>query len=221
MTHILIIEDNSDYREILQNFLESAGYSVTAVPDGTNVVDLLCESQYNLVLLDLMLPKMDGYEVCKIIRERSDIPVIMLTALDSEEHQLRGFELRIDDYITKSVSMTLLLNKVAAVLRRSLPDEHHTLNYRNISIDLRGHTVSLAGIPLELTLREFEILTLLMQTPGEVVTRKALLAKLWDYNYYGDERIVDTHIKNIRKKLGAEDCIETVRGVGYKLPNQG
>ena len=218
MANILIIEDNHDYLEVLQNFLESAGHTITAVYDGTNAADLIQGSSFDLVLLDLMLPKTDGYSVCEMIRKHSDIPVIMLTALGSEAHQLHGFELMIDDYITKPVSMPILLNRVAAVLRRTSPCEPEQLKYRSIFLDLKGHTVSVRGIYIEFTLREFEILTQLMQSPGEVVTRKALLSKLWDYNYYGDARIVDTHIKNIRKKLGDEDCIETVRGVGYKLP---
>lgn len=217
MAHILVVEDNPDYRELLQNFLESADYKVTAACDGVEALDLAKKYNFNLVLLDLMIPKIDGYGVCEMIRKDSNVPIIMLTALDSEAHQVRGFDLRIDDYITKPVSMQILLHKVAALLRRISAPEIDHLNYRNISLDLKGHMVRVSGKFVPFTLREFEILLELLRVPGEVVTRKDLLNKLWDYNFYGDARIVDTHIKNIRRKLGAEDYIETVRGVGYKL----
>lgn len=217
MSHILIVEDNPDYRELLQTFLESANHIVTAVENGVRVPDLFKQHAFDLVLLDLMLPKIDGYDVCKMIRKDSNVPIIMLTVLDSEMHQVRGFDLSIDDYITKPISMQILLYKVAAVLRRTSPPEPDHLIYRNISLDLKGHTVSILGQKIDFTLREFEILLELLRTPGEVVTRKTLISKLWDYDFYGDKRIVDTHIKNIRRKLGAEDYIETVRGVGYKL----
>ena len=242
MAKILVVEDNSDYRELLQNFLESANYEVHTAADGIAALELINRPFFfDLVLLDLMLPKLDGFRICKAIREICDTPVIMLTALDSEDSQLRGYHLQIDDYITKPVSMPLLLHKVEAVLRRTmLPATDATqksalqavtsatekkafktaittLHFEQISLDLMAYTVCVAGVPVDFTLREFEILQELMQTPGIVVTRKALISKLWGYDFYGDSRIVDTHIKNIRKKLGAYDCIETVRGVGYKL----
>lgn len=217
MALILVVEDNSDYRELLVNFLESAEYRVMAAVDGVEALEFVRRYDFDLVLLDLMLPKIDGYGVCEMLRKDSDVPVIMLTALDSEENQIKGYNLYIDDYITKPVSMTVLLHKVAAVLRRVSQSGTDCLNYHNISLDLKGHTVSVAGKNVDFTLREFEILLELMQAPGTVVTRESLLAKLWGYEFYGDTRIVDTHIKNIRKKLGEEECIETVRGVGYKL----
>lgn len=217
MALILVVEDNPDYRELLVNFLESAEYKVMAAMDGVEALEFVRKYDFDLVLLDLMLPKIDGYGVCELLRKDSDVPVIMLTALDSEEHQVRGYDLRIDDYITKPVSMPILLHKVAAVLRRTSHSGTDCLSCHNISLDLKGHTVSVAGKDVDFTLREFEILLELMQVPGEVVTRKSLLARLWGYEFYGDTRIVDTHIKNIRKKLGEEECIETVRGVGYKL----
>ncbi len=217
MTQILVVEDNPDYREVLQNFLESAGYSVTTAEDGVEALVMAKKQVFDLILLDLMLPKIDGYGVCELIRKESNIPIIMLTALDSEEHQVRGFNLCVDDYITKPVSMPILLHKVAAVLRRSAHSETKYLTYKNIHLDMNTHNVSIAGNLIDFTLREFEILQELLRSPGDVVTRKTLLSKIWGYDFYGDERIVDTHIKNIRKKLGVEDCIETIRGVGYKL----
>lgn len=230
MAKILVVEDNSDYRELLQNFLESADYEVHTAADGITALELISHPFFfDLILLDLMLPKLDGFHICKFIREICDTPVIMLTALDSEENQLRGYHLQIDDYITKPVSMPLLLHKVEAVLRRTMPPATDaalkttigTLHFGQISLDLMAYTVRVAGASVDFTLREFEILQELMQTPNTVVTRKALISKLWGYDFYGDPRIVDTHIKNIRKKLGAHGCIETVRGVGYKLTPKG
>lgn len=217
MSKLLIVEDNADYRELLISFLENEGYEVAAVKDGEAAVSAAEDNAFDLIILDLMLPKIDGYEVCRRIREKSGVPVIMLTALDSEAHQMKGYGLNIDDYITKPISMPLLMRKVEAVLRRATPGQPRVVEYRGISLDLKAHTVCVGNTPVEFTLREFEILYELMKAPGEVVTRKALLNGLWGYGYYNDTRIVDTHIKNIRRKLADHDCIETVRGVGYKL----
>lgn len=221
MSKLLVVEDNADYRELLVSFLESAGHEVVAAPDGEMAVALATDVAFDLIILDLMLPGMDGYEVCRSIRERSDVPVIMLTALDSEAHQMKGYMLRIDDYVAKPVSMPLLVRKVEAVLRRTMPDQPQTLEYRGIRLDLKTHEVYAGECAVEFTLREFEILYELMKAPGEVVTRKSLLSELWGYGYYNDTRVVDTHIKNIRRKLGDSDCVETVRGVGYRLKGGG
>lgn len=225
MAKILVVEDNHDYQELLQNFLENANYEVTAASDGVRAAECAAAQSFNLILLDLMLPGIDGFEVCKSIREKHDTPVIMLTALDSESCQMRGYGLCIDDYITKPVSMALLLQKVEAVLRRTMPSTlRHAqnapgvLHFEDLSLDPETHTVSVCDAPVDFTLREFEILQELMRSPGAVVTRKTLVEKLWGYDFsIGDTRIVDTHMKNIRRKLGAADCIETVRGVGYRL----
>ncbi len=222
MANILIVEDNHDYQELLQNFLESAAHEVTPAGDGATALSLLSRHSFDLILLDIMLPGDDGFDICREIRAHGNTtPVIMLTALDSEAYQMRGYELQIDDYITKPVSMALLLHKVEAILRRTMPaaawSTHDTLNFGDITLDLRTHTVRVSDTDVVFTLREFEILQELMEEPGSVVTRKSLIEKLWGYDFYGDTRIVDTHMKNIRKKLGASDCIETIRGVGYKL----
>lgn len=225
MAKILVVEDNHDYQELLQNFLENANYEVTAASDGVRAAECAAAQSFDLILLDLMLPGIDGFEVCKSIREKHDTPVIMLTALDSESCQMRGYGLCIDDYITKPVSMALLLQKVEAVLRRTMPSTlRHAqnapgvLHFEDLSLAPETHTVSVCDAPVDFTLREFEILQELMRSPGAVVTRKTLVEKLWGYDFStGDTRIVDTHMKNIRRKLGAADCIETVRGVGYRL----
>ena len=216
MAKILIVEDSQDYLELLCNFLESAGYQVAAARDGARAVEMAGAGAFDLVLLDLMLPKMDGYEVCKRIRENGDVPVIMLTALGSEKHQLRGYQMQIDEFVTKPVSMPLLIQKVEAVLRRTMKQEQ-CLCFAKLVLDVKGHKVTAAGDAVELTLREFEILRELMEHGGEVVERKSLVTKLWGYDGCDETRIVDTHMKNLRKKLAGCDYIDTVRGVGYRL----
>ena len=219
MAKILVVEDNHDYQELLQNFLENAHHEITTAGDGESALELTAALPFDLILLDLMLPGLDGFDVCRSIREKCDTPVIMLTALGSESCQMRGYGPHIDDYITKPVSMALLLQKVEAVLRRTtMQATPKTLHFENIALDPDTHTVRVSGHPVELTLREYEILQELMLAPGSVVTRKTLIEKLWGYDFsISDTRIVDTHLKNIRRKLGTADCIETVRGIGYKL----
>ena len=217
MLRILVVEDDFDIQELLQNYLENEGYQVILASDGEEAQCQFADSQADLVLLDLMLPNLDGYQVCKAIRAESDVPVIMLTALDSEQHQLRGFDLSIDDYITKPFSMPLLLRKIEAVLRRTTG--YHGLRQivsSNLTLDLDCYKAYVEDRPVELTQREFELLKALLQHQGKVLTRQMLLNRVWGYDFYGDERIVDTHIKNLRKKLNVHD-IETIRGVGYRF----
>ena len=220
MKHILIVEDEPDIQELLCAYLRDAGYETSTAGDGVAALDLFHSRSFDLVLLDLMLPKIDGFGVCELIRRQSQVPILMLTALDGEEQQLRGFSLDIDDYVTKPFSMPVLLEKIRVILRRSSgPEEDSRLRYRDLVIDLDSREALLAGCPLELTAREFELLHTLLAAPGRVFTREMLLAKLWGYDFYGDERVVDSHIKNLRHKLG-RDYIETVRGVGYRAAKE-
>lgn len=218
MKRILVVEDDPDIQEILCAYLHDAGYETGAAEDGIAALDLFHSNTWSLVLLDIMLPKVDGYGVCELIRRESNVPVIMLTALDAEENQMKGFDLDIDDYVTKPFSMPILLRKIAAVLRRSGEGENekNQLIYRDLVLDLDAYRVSVGGEPLDLTSREFELLRELLQNQGRVLTRSVLLGRLWNYDFFGDERIVDSHIKNLRKKLNRE-YIETVRGVGYRV----
>ena len=175
---------------------------------------------FDLILLDVMLPKIDGFGVCELIRHQSQVPILMLTALDTEEQQLHGFRLDIDDYVTKPFSMPILLEKIRVILRRSNePEGENSLHYRDLVMNLNTREVILAGRPLELTAREFELLHTFLSAPGRVFTREMLLAKLWGYDFYGDERVVDSHIKNLRRKL-KRDYIETMRGVGYRVAKE-
>ncbi len=219
MKRVLVVEDEADIQELLENFLLDAGYQVVSAYDGVEGIAAFRSSSFDLVLLDLMLPKIDGYGVCEVIRRESQVPIMMLTALDSEEEQLRGFDLKIDDYVTKPFSMAILLKKIEAVLRRAsagMEDSDGTLRCRGLLLDPASRQVLLDGRPVEMTQREFELLSELLKSGGRVLTRQMLLDQVWDYDYFGDERIVDTHVKNLRKKLGP-GYIETVRGVGYRI----
>ena len=222
MQNILIVEDDMDIQELLREFLKEAGYEVIAANDGIEAMELFAKNKYDLILLDIMLPKIDGFGVCELIRKQSQVPIIMLTALGGEEEQIRGLDLQVDDYITKPFSVPILIRKIAAVLRRSsqTQDEgHKTIAYQNLLLDLDNYTAMVDGIAYELTQREFEVLRELLTHQGRIMTRQNLLDKLWRYDFYGDERVVDTHIKNLRRKLGIE-FIQTVRGVGYKIDRE-
>ena len=219
--HILIIEDEQSIQNILKAFLEDAGYTVTLADDGMAGIAAFHKATYDLVLLDIMMPKMDGYTVCEMIRNESTTPVILLTALDDEDSQMKGFDLLADDYITKPFSMPLLLRRIEAVLRRTQSTEinHDVLSYHQIQLDTKRYQVFVSGQEVALTAREFEIFHLFMENPGRVFTREQLLDIIWNYDFVGDDKIINTHIKNIRKKLGV-DCIETIRGVGYRIEKE-
>lgn len=171
--------------------------------------------------MDLLLPKVDGFAVCEIIRKESSVPIIMLTALDNDESQMKGFDALADDYITKPFSMPLVVRRIEAVLRRTGEDtqESSVIKYKNIRMDTECYEVHVDGKNVALTTREFEILKLFLEYQGRVFTRDNLLNSIWGYDFFGDEKIVNTHIKNIRRKLGV-DYIETIRGVGYRLEKE-
>ena len=222
MQKILIVEDDIDIQELLRNFLQEVGYEISIANDGMEAISLFSTIHFDLILLDIMLPKIDGFTVCELIRKQSQIPIIMLTALSSEDEQIRGLDLQVDDYITKPFSMPILVRKIGAVLRRSsmIPEqEHQTIAYKNLVLDMDSYTAVVYGASFDLTQREFEVLRELLLNQGRVLTRQNLLDKLWKYDFYGDERVVDTHIKNLRKKLGI-DFIQTIRGVGYKIDKE-
>ena len=222
MHRILVVEDDPDIQELLKNFLQEVGYEIVLAGDGMEALSRFLTAPFDLVLLDVMLPKIDGFAVCELIRKQSCIPIIMLTALSGEEEQIRGLDLQVDDYITKPFSMPILIRKIAAVLRRSTvpgEDGHKIIAYRNLALDCDNYTASVDGSTHELTQREFEVLKELLTHQGRILTRQNFLDKLWRYDFYGDERVVDTHIKNLRKKLGI-DFIQTIRGVGYKIEKE-
>ena len=222
MQKILIVEDDLDIQELLENFLQDAGYEIAIANDGVEAITLFSAQPFDLILLDLMLPKVDGFAVCELIRKQSQIPIIMLTALSGEEEQIRGLDLQVDDYITKPFSMHVLVRKIAAVLRRSSrmnDDAHRLITYKNLRLDLDSYCATVDGDTYELTQREFDVLRELLTHQGRVLTRQNLLDRLWKYDFYGEERVVDTHIKNLRKKLDI-DFIQTIRGVGYRIDKE-
>ena len=222
MNKILVVEDDLDIQELLQNFLQESGYDITVANDGLKAINLFSDDDFDLILLDILLPKIDGFSVCEFIRKKSQIPIIILTALNGEKEQIKGLDLQVDDYITKPFSMPVLVRKIAAVLRRAskTPDqEHKTISYDNLILDFDDYTASVNGISYELTQREFEVLRELLLNQGRILTRQNLLNKLWKYDFYGDERVIDTHIKNLRKKLNIT-FIQTIRGVGYKIDKE-
>lgn len=220
MFRILVIEDDPDIQEVLNNYLTAAGYLVLLAGDGVEGLACFRQEHPDLVLLDVMLPKVNGFGVLELIRQESQIPVLMVTARDSLEDQIRGFRLLVDDYITKPFDMPVLLCKIGAVLRRTGKGVFSPeMRYRELVMDQEEHRVSLAGEEIELTGKEFELLRVFLSNQGRVFTRQSLLDAVWGIDYFGDERIVDTHIKNLRKKLGG-DYIRTVRGVGYRMEKE-
>lgn len=220
MKNILIVEDEPDIQELLRVYLRDAGYRTAVAGDGVEALSLFAQQTFDLILLDLMLPKIDGFGVCELIRQQSPVPILMLTALDGEQEQLRGFGLNIDDYVTKPFSMPVLLEKLRVILRRSgSAAAQSCVRYRDVLLKLDEREALLSGRPLELTAREFDLLHTLLAVPGRVFTREMLLSRLWGYDFYGDDRVVDSHIKNLRRKLG-RDYIETVRGLGYRAAKE-
>lgn len=215
MKNILVIEDDKEIAELLQVFLEGAGYQVIEAADGVKGIELFQKEYVNLVLLDVLLPKMNGFDVCAEIRKTSDIPIIMITALADEKDQIKGYNLKIDDYVTKPFSVQILLKKIEAVLRRRYDSELIVLKYRNIVLNQEEHTVTVNEDPVFLTNKEFELLNLFMLHPHRTMSKEFLIDRLWQYEDVYDD-LIYTHIKNIRKKLGI-DMIKTIRGVGYKL----
>lgn len=220
MKKILIIEDETAIRKILSEPLSCAGYEVTEASDGLEGINAFHRQKFDLILLDILLPKIDGYTVCEMIRQESRVPIILLTALDAEADQIKGFDKLADDYITKPFSVRLVLKRVEALLRRTAPDtETNVIRYREMTLSESERQVYVSGNKIPLTHLEYEILLLLIKNRGRVFTRDELLNHVWGYDFVGYEKGVNFHIMNLRKKLNV-DYIETVRGVGYKIAKE-
>lgn len=217
---LLIIEDEAAIQSILSELLTDAGYTVEVAGDGLEGITKFREQSFSLVLLDIMMPKIDGYTVCEMIRRESKTPIIMLTALDEEEAQVKAFELKVDDYITKPFSVRLVRMRVEAVLRRVQERENKeladVLSWGNIRLERSSRSVTVSGKAVGLTNTEDGLLELFLLHPGRVFTRDNLLNQVWGYDFVGEEKTVNIHIMNLRRKLNT-DCLQTVRGVGYKL----
>ena len=215
---ILVVEDDANIQELIVEFLRAEDYNVDYASDGLEGLQLFKKNDYDLIILDIMMPNLDGYSACKMIRKTSSVPIIFLTALNQENDEVKGFELECDDYITKPFSFNLLIKRVEAVLRRSntTAESNDYLSFGKLRLDLNTYTVNVDGNTVELTLKEFNILKSLIEKYPQVITRESLLDSIWGYDYYGDTRIVDAHIKNIRKKIELP-YIKTVKGIGYTL----
>jgi len=219
MKSILIIEDEQSIQQLLKNFLEDAGYVVGLASDGLEGIEKFQRNDYQLILLDVMLPKIDGYVVLEMIRKDSDVPVIMITALEDEADQIKAFDLEVDDFIIKPFTMDLALKRIEAVLRRVQvleKNEEEILEYKEIILNVTTAEVFQNEKAVSLTQKEYDLLKLFLQHKNRLFSREFLLETLWGYNFYGDPKIVNFHVQNLRRKLGG-DYIETVRGMGYKL----
>ena len=217
---ILVVEDESRMRKLIKDFLAVKGYKILEAADGEKALEVFEteKDKISLILLDVMMPKLDGWSVLRQIRQESKVPIIMLTARGEEQDELFGFELGVDEYISKPFSPKILVARVEAILKRTNQDEKEIKDYGGIEIDKEGRTVKVDGKPIELSLREYELLTYLVDNENIALSRDKILNNVWNYDYYGDSRTIDSHIKKIRHKLGKKGkYIQTMRGVGYKF----
>lgn len=218
---ILIVEDETILREIVKDYLVNEGHEVIEAIDGEQALELFQVQDFHLIILDIMLPKVDGWAVCRRIRKTSNVPIIMLTARVDEDDTLLGFELGADDYVTKPYSPPILLARVKRLLESRYKinePSNETLTKKGISVDFSSRKAKVDGVFINLTHTEFEILTYLMQNHGIVITREQLVQKVWGYDYNGDDRTINTHIRNLRAKLGSKSkLISTIIRTGYKF----
>lgn len=217
---ILVVDDESRMRKLVRDFLEKQNFAVLEAGDGSEALDIFFDNQdIALIILDVMMPKMDGWQVCREVRGYSEVPIIMLTARSDERDELQGFELGVDEYISKPFSPKILVARVEAILRRTNQvTDDETIEYGGITIDKAAHVVSIDGNPIDLSYKEFELLTYFMENKGIALSREKILNSVWNYDYFGDARTIDTHVKKLRSKLGGKgDLIKTVWGMGYKL----
>jgi two-component system response regulator VanR len=219
MPNILIIEDEPKIQEILTEFLTDYGYNTDSAANGLEGLSLIKQNKYDLVLLDIMMPKIDGFVTLELIRQTYDVPVIIITALETDDNQIKAFDLKADDYITKPFNMNLVIRRINAVLRRKQPDftvTENILSHKNVILDTKACTVRVSGDLIPITYKEYEICKLFLENKNRVFSRDYLLQNLWGYDFVGDDKAVNNHIMRLRKKLG-EDFIVTVRGMGYKI----
>ena len=217
---ILIVDDETRMRKLIKDFLVKKDYKTIEAEDGEVALELFEQNKnkINLILLDVMMPKLDGWTVLREIRKESKVPVIMLTARGEEQDELFGFELGVDEYISKPFSPKILVARVESILKRVYGDTKEVKDYDGIIIDQEGRTVKVDGKPIDLSLREYELLKYLLDNENIALSRDKILNNVWNYDYYGDSRTIDSHIKKIRHKLGKKGkYIETIRGIGYKF----
>ena len=216
---ILVVDDEARMRKLVRDFLTNKGFTVIEAGDGEEAVDtFFAQKDIALVLLDVMMPKMDGWEVLKTIRKYSRVPVIMLTARSEERDELQGFSLGVDEYISKPFSPKILVARVDAILRRSNVASTENMDVGGICIDKAAHQVTIDGREIELSYKEFELLSYFVENQGIALSREKILNNVWNYDYFGDARTIDTHVKKLRSKMGEKgDYIKTIWGMGYKF----
>ena len=219
-TKILVVDDESRMRKLVKDFLARQGYTVLEAADGMEAMDYFyADKDIALIILDVMMPKMDGWQVCREIRETSKVPIIMLTARSEERDELQGFDLGVDEYISKPFSPKILVARVEAILRRTQGSGNaDEISAGGIVVDKAAHTVMSDGSPVDLSFKEFELLTYFMENQGIALSREKILNNVWNYDYFGDARTIDTHVKKLRSKLGDKgEYIKTIWGMGYKF----
>ena len=218
--YILVVDDESRMRKIIKDFLVAKGYNILEAGDGEKALQVFEENseKISLILLDVMMPKLDGWSVLRQIRQTSKVPIIMLTARGEEQDELFGFELGVDEYISKPFSPKILVARVEAILRRTNNVDDENIEIDGIVINKTAHEVSVDGKVIELSFKEFELLSYFVKNEGVALSRERILNNVWNYDYFGDARTIDTHVKKLRSKLGDKgDCIKTIWGMGYKF----
>ena len=222
-TKILVVDDESRMRKLVHDFLSKNNYEVLEAENGEVAVDLFFEQKdIALIILDVMMPKMDGWQVCREIRQYSAVPIIMLTAKSDERDELLGFELGVDEYISKPFSPKILVARVEAILRRAGASAAEVTELGGIVLNRSAHQVSIDGKPIELSVKEFELLAYFISNKGVALSRERILNNVWNYDYFGDARTIDTHVKKLRSKMGEKgDYIKTIWGMGYKFEVNG
>ena len=219
---ILVVDDEARMRKLVKDFLVKNDMDVVEAADGEEAITIFFqEKNFDLVILDVMMPKMDGWEVLKTIREYSQVPVIMLTAKGEEQDEMQGFAAGADDYVTKPFSPKLLVARIEAILRRNSSATSEVMRAGKIELDKSAHSVRVDGKEIELSYKEFELLAYFIENQGIALSREKILNHVWNYDYFGDARTIDTHVKKLRSKLGAKgDLIKTIWGMGYKMENE-
>ncbi len=220
---ILVVDDESRMRKLVRDFLVKSNFEVLEAADGEEAVEIFFnQKDIALIVLDVMMPKMDGWQVCREIRNYSKIPIIMLTAKSDERDELQGFQLGVDEYISKPFSPKILVARIEAILRRTNQlNRDEIISCGGISIDKAAHQVLIDGKPVELSYKEFELLTYFIENKGIALSREKILNNVWNYDYFGDARTIDTHVKKLRSKMGEKgDMIKTIWGMGYKLEEE-
>lgn len=220
---ILVVDDESRMRKLVKDFLAKSNYEVLEAEDGSRALDIFFEhNDIELIILDVMMPKMDGWQVCREIRSYSKVPIIMLTAKSDERDELLGFELGVDEYISKPFSPKILVARVEAILRRTnQANSGEILEAGGITINKAAHSVTIDGLQVDLSYKEFELLTFFIENRGLALSREKILNSVWNYDYFGDARTIDTHVKKLRSKMGPKgDMIKTIWGMGYKFETE-